>query len=757
MIVDTTNAIDSLLVPVNPADSDKICMVDRTISCNSSKADARISISSQYKDPHIPSSQPMSQACATYSLNIKKCLTKKKVSCDKSPLCINKSKTNTIITCSSAGLEVVRAYFDTIQGKYNINRSVKYDASKAAESICMKFFDLPSSPKRKNIVEKANFTVNLYLTTSKVLINGKKLAQFNNCVLPELILYVNQHYKANMDMILKDKIISSLDNMGDADNTTSISEEVLGSDTTRSSTKSHYSECSASSGMSMVDIVPSLEIENVGILALEDSGVPCHPNEVAQVELEQLPTSLNSPPYDDDGKDELLNSVSNIILTDSSSTCDLDESVTHCDMLDHTKCDLDHTKCDRGPLNIEKSKVNTIITCSSAGLEVVRAYFDSTQTPSPVYSSLIHSMSGVQHPSIEQNDDDDPSIEQNDDDDDLIRVYNIILDYWLNSQVIPSDLHTSMSVSSEEQDDDEEDVDVVIEDGLSMDVKTPKMLKKYRICSAKLSKKKQTSSPGISIFNKKIDDIQEILASMNEQFVKSTDKFSESEAKMNLRCNELEKAIANTNKKLTGRLSGVVSELEAIKGSQAGTSQEIIPLNKAEISKEIISDVINDSIITIENEITTLRKEVSNIRSNIYSEKSKLVNEVVTDSLITIDNNIKYKFDNELLDTSTQIKLMDERISSQNNFIQSLQRQLATVSCRMDEFSSNTQVSDSTNYYSHHMKQPKTPTNLRKNKKRFDPTQHHFDPSSHHLFRGGRDPLSNMYTHCNCKKMYFAC
>ena len=96
---------------------------------------------------------------------------------------------------------------------------------------------------------------------------------------------------------------------------------------------------------------------------------------------------------------------------------------------------------------------------------------------------------------------------------------------------------------------------------------------------------------------------------------------------------------------------------------------------------------------------------------------------------------------------NNRLNHLSTRVENMFNFITNSNENACSVSCKY----SNVLPKTSSQIHNESSVSYKSPNVLTSGRhKRFNPNVHNFDPSTHRLFRGRRDPLSNMYTHCSC-------
>lgn len=613
---------------------------------------------------------------APYDLNKTKCLNKKLNSCCKEPLNIEKIQTYTLITCSTAALEVVRLYLNNLDDSYEIKSTVKYDGSKSIESICLQFHEIKgASPKnKKNLIGRSHFTVNIYLTTCRLLINGKYLKMFNTRILPALIEFVNVNYVQEMDKTLESVISASLK-------------------------KEDYVKFNHKSDK-LDDRLDDAKISSVidtNANVVVDTCI--HVNGSLPLPTCSIPSSHESPQHS-----------TNVIV----------EPVAQSEILTSSE----YTQCHESPqlsTNViaESVSVSEIFTCN---------------TPKNV-----------------------PTV-----------------------KMIPKKINTNDSVIIDidlEQDNlngssDEEDIFYDVDEHLPMAKKKPITKRSSKIRKSKCS----PVNKSVRSLNNKIDGISDSLADINNQFVINTDKFSNLEIKFNERCKQLDNAISNTNKKIDKKLDGMRTNFDAMTNVQSMVSNSV---------PSIIPDLVEESVNKINFEMKKLDREIVNIRSSLHKEKSQIVGEVLTDvsNTLNLDDRLKNmelnlnafrselgafrdeftlqhdvtlsavkalndRINNEKHEINNLIITMDSRINCSGEHLQSLQRQLNVLSERLDKqitSSCSDPVLPSSSV-------PIWPTSSEK--KHFNPmySKTLFNSSTHRLFRGSKDPLSNMYMHAHCGK-----
>ena len=281
------------------------------------------------------------------------------------------------------------------------------------------------------------------------------------------------------------------------------------------------------------------------------------------------------------------------------------------------------------------------------------------------------------------------------------------------------------------------------------------------VTSTKLNKSPVFSA--ITPINKKIENVNSVLFSINEQHVETTNELCDIKNKFNERCNQLENAISSVRKTVSAlstnfqgnyeKLNNSVKKLDNICCSQYSTFEMMLAesIEKMNImSKSVKKDVENSKCILLAD------------KSNIINEITLSVNDAISPCNVNNDtlahiSEMSDKFSKESDEAFSLLSTFDERLSTHNMLFSALNNRLTALSTRVDNFFvhlTESNVNDSNSVSSNDIVvndvQVSTPINEQR-KKRFNPFSHNFDPSTHRLFRGRKDPLSNMFTHGSCK------
>ena len=144
---------------------------------------------------------------ASYALNQERALEKKIEACDRTPVEAEHTDTNSIITCSTLAFELFREYMDNFCNTEGLKTiaTQKTDCRGFIESDTLKVFQINNPLKSEHL-----FTMTLYRTTCRVLVNGPGLGDFQEEQYPDLEEKILNMYNPGKEDYIKHSLMKLL-------------------------------------------------------------------------------------------------------------------------------------------------------------------------------------------------------------------------------------------------------------------------------------------------------------------------------------------------------------------------------------------------------------------------------------------------------------------------------------------------------------------------------------------------------------------
>jgi lysophospholipase L1-like esterase len=142
---------------------------------------------------------------AGYSLNEDKLMKKKLQSCDRTPLIMEMKGDNAVVKSSTLTFEMIKSVlYEYYERKTDICCEItqKEDENNKVEHDKLAIFNRGKTGKKG----KHLYTINLYRTTSTVMINGSHLSKFLTSEYPRLEKFINNNYNICDEQLLKNTI-----------------------------------------------------------------------------------------------------------------------------------------------------------------------------------------------------------------------------------------------------------------------------------------------------------------------------------------------------------------------------------------------------------------------------------------------------------------------------------------------------------------------------------------------------------------------
>ena len=138
---------------------------------------------------------------AKYALDVEKTLKKKIEASLREAITIELKDENLVITLSSGALDVVMYAINerfvqdgpNNSSDFHAEITTKKDAVGATESDCLKIFKgrKSSSTRKQSSYKRPSFTINVYRTTCRILVNGPELTYFVDHELPSIVSIID--------------------------------------------------------------------------------------------------------------------------------------------------------------------------------------------------------------------------------------------------------------------------------------------------------------------------------------------------------------------------------------------------------------------------------------------------------------------------------------------------------------------------------------------------------------------------------------
>ena len=163
------------------------------MSNNTTKTEMVVEIKSSYKEENAGEERSLRSRRVNYAINEKTAIKKKIKSCREVPLEIKMEKGNNLrIICSTTAFENIRKIIiETVASNYVLEMTENKDISERVIIETIKTKERERNTRRALPI----FVINIYRTTSTLLINGPQVQRFVQEILPVLQSWADQNEK----------------------------------------------------------------------------------------------------------------------------------------------------------------------------------------------------------------------------------------------------------------------------------------------------------------------------------------------------------------------------------------------------------------------------------------------------------------------------------------------------------------------------------------------------------------------------------